>query len=589
MLVFGDAVRTVAPDDELARLLGRVGRLDGIDGGRAGEATTDVFIDAAELMQGLVDARFEERGEDDDDPEAAAAMDLMMVLAEALVSPGGEGVLHARLDEAVARLRAFRLPPEVRCKRAEGHAFYALYPESFAAAARVLQGRQGLQVVGLRSIGLGLAAMVATGAGAAGRPVSLRPVGHPFERRLSLSARLRARLLASPGDIAVVDEGPGLSGSSIGAVLDTLEAGGIARSRVHVFPGHSGDLGPHASAEHRRRWGEIRRHVVDFERSVLQPPDPRKRLETWFADLTGLAISPLQNLSGGAWRALRFPDEALWPAANVQMERRKYLLRSEGGCWLLKFAGLGRYGAAKLKWAAPLAEAGFIPRVEGLRNGFLIERWMEDAAMLASRDLDRTALVRHLAAYLGFRARHFAAGQEEGASLPALAQMLRCNAKEGLGNGEGVGSSSALARFCGQAAGLQAKVRRVATDNRLRRCEWLRQPDGRILKTDALDHAVTHDLVGCQDIAWDIAGATAEFDLSDAEKASLVRRIELASGHGIDADLLRFLVPCYLAFELGSASMARDSLAGLPAEARRMGAEAERYRRRLAAELGRML
>ena len=114
-------------------------------------------------------------------------------------------------------------------------------------------------------------------------------------------------------------------------------------------------------------------------------------------------------------------------------------------------------------------------------------------------------------------------------------------------------------------------------------------PDARLVKTDALDHAATHDLVGCQDIAWDVAGAIAEFDLSDDEARALVRAVGDVAGHDVDRELLRFLTPCYLAFQLGSASLARDSLGGLPGEAARFTRETERYSNRLMRELGRLL
>ena len=69
-------------------------------------------------------------------------------------------------------------------------------------------------------------------------------------------------------------------------------------------------------------------------------------------------------------------------------------------------------------------------------------------------------------------------------------------------------------------AGLKGAVRRVETDNRLHAWEWLHTPDGRLLKTDALDHHAGHDLIGCQDITWDIAGATVELDLSDRSETA---------------------------------------------------------------------
>jgi hypothetical protein len=66
---------------------------------------------------------------------------------------------------------------------------------------------------------------------------------------------------------------------------------------------------------------------------------------------------------------------------------------------------------------------------------------------------------------------------------------------------------------------------RAATDNRLHQWEWLIRDDGSILKTDAIDHCSAHDLVGCQDIAWDVAGAIVEFDFSASESEDLASRV----------------------------------------------------------------
>ncbi len=123
----------------------------------------------------------------------------------------------------------------------EGTAFYALYPEAIALAARDL-GAGPFHVVGIRSIGTTLA-VVAAAALEAGTPESLRPVGHPFLRRIEAHPARRDRLLAGGGTVVVVDEGPGLSGSSFGAVADWLEAGGLPRDRLAFLPGHGGDLG----------------------------------------------------------------------------------------------------------------------------------------------------------------------------------------------------------------------------------------------------------------------------------------------------------------------------------------------------------
>ena len=133
-----------------------------------------------------------------------------------------------------------------------------------------------------------------------------------------------------------------------------------------------------------------------------------------------------------------------------------------------------------------------------------------------------------------------------------------------------------------QGAGLlQGAVRRVETDNRLHAWEWLYAPDGRLLKTDSLDHHAGHDLIGCQDVAWDIAGATVELNLSESECQRLCRIVAGQSGHPVDAALLALLTPCYLAFQMADHAMAANSVAPESAEARRLRTAVDRYARRL--------
>ncbi|TIP50713.1 MAG: hypothetical protein E5X77_05000 [Mesorhizobium sp.] len=97
--------------------------------------------------------------------------------------------------------------------------------------------------------------------------------------------------------------------------------------------------------------------------------------------------------------------------------------------------------------------------------------------------------------------------------------------------------------------------RRVEIDGRLHAWEFLVSPHGSLLKTDAFDHCRSHDLIGCQGIEWDIAGARVEHDLSAAELSKLVVCIETS----IDRDLVDYFEPCYLAFQLGLWTIARQS------------------------------
>src|SRR5581483_261183 len=61
----------------------------------------------------------------------------------------------------------------------------------------------------------------------------------------------------------VVDEGPGISGSSMAAVAEALVRSGV--HDIAFLPGHGGDPGWAASPEIRRRWRETPRYVTPLD------------------------------------------------------------------------------------------------------------------------------------------------------------------------------------------------------------------------------------------------------------------------------------------------------------------------------------
>ncbi|HEX7839143.1 MAG TPA: hypothetical protein VF469_16815, partial [Kofleriaceae bacterium] len=257
----------------------------------------------------------------------------------------------------------------------------------------------------------------------------------------------------------------------------------------------------------------------------------------------------------------------------VQQERRKLLAHTRDGTWLARFAGLGRDGERALARAHLLHRAGFTPEVAGLCHGFLIERWIA-AVPLAVADMDpagRLCMIERVGRYLGFRARELAADPANGASLDLLAEMVRRNATLAFG---------AAPALPGSPARLGARVRRVEIDGRLHAWEWLVGARGVLIKADALDHHAAHDLVGCQDITWDLAGASVELALSLAEQDRLARITGETSGRAIDPELLALLRPCYLAFQLGRHALAATWGGG---EAARLRAAADHYAAQLAA------
>ena len=591
MLVWGDQVRIENPEEKLGRVEGALHQLATIPAGiERHSALVAAFIEAGELAQGVADSQLTAAGCDARSAADRAAMALLTKIAAVVRESWTSG--FARLGPLPEReLRALAtstLPSEICTKRAEGFALYSLYPESYleAVLAAQLDHAQPTRVVGIRSIGAPLAALVAAGLDAA-PPLTLRPTGELPHRQVVMAEDLAAELLADAGSVrfAVVDEGPGLSGSSFGAVADFLEDRGVAPERIHYFASHAGPLGPSARPRHRQRWAKATLHVADLGTLLVHSPRrPEHRLASWVADLVGERKASLEEISGGRWRPLRYAQEADWPASNVYLERRKFLLRGCSGAWLLKFVGLGQEGARKLDRARVLHAAGFVPEPAGYRHGFLVERWLGATSSL-DREFgicDRAWLVTQVGRYLGFRARHFpASSPDRGASLTRLWEMARYNSVLAFGKV----LAARLDRWRPMLERLERVVRPVEIDGRLHAWEWLLTRDGCLLKTDALDHHAGHDLVGCQDIAWDIVGAKIELGLTPLECDRLCGVVEAEAEYRIDPSLLALLAPCYLALQMGDRSLATEIVAKWSSEVERLRADAGRYATLLRQEL----
>lgn len=548
MQVYADREQRERVTRKFARLAARLRAAECQDGTlRAHEHRVAALILAGELVQGLADGAA---------PLPRRGMGLLLALAQALAedcatswSQGWRCGTSARVQRLLSLAARRSWPAWITVRSPEGYAHYALYPELYLDAALAARSTAAWRaVIGVRSIGASLGAAVAAGLGV---PMidTVRPTGPPFERRIEQ----RPPNARAAGAIAIVDEGPGLSGSSFHAVARWLLHAGQASGGLALFPGHAQGPGPRASAGTRRFFAQTRAHPAD-PRRLRAPGQGRQGLDDWLRGIAGDAAT-IEDLSGGRWRTLRCANPHQTPALPAQ-ERLKLLLRKPRGDWLAKFAGLGRTGERKLARQRLLAEAGFAPAARGLVHGFLVMDWV-DAAYDDAREwvqpsgARRGLLVGHLARYLAFRATRWPAPPHSGARLADLAAMARCN---GAALGIDEHAWDVMARH---AARLERAVRRIATDNRLHAWEWVSDGE-RLLKVDAVDHCESHDLVGCQDLAWDVAGAVVELALDAAEQNDLVVRLA-ARGCPIDAALLRLCVPCYVAFQLGAFAMGLES------------------------------
>lgn len=434
------------------------------------------------------------------------------------------GVADAYSRDCDRDIRHATIPPEIEISVPEGFAYYALDPELYRRSARrfVYELRpERVAVIGIRSIGTTLAAVVAEEVPNA-RVWTVRPRGHPFERQVRVDYEIARAWLTWGGHFAIVDEGPGLSGSSFASVAECLSGLGVRDERIVLLPAWAPDGSAFVNENARRRWERHRKYWTPFE------------------DLH--RFDDAEDLSAGKWRDLLRTR----PAVQPQHERRKYLRDGR----LYKFAGYGRYGRAKLDRAERLA--GWVPQALGLEDGFLVTRWVEGTPARPDREL-----VEHAARYLAAVAHEFPTG--EAADLEPLAQMIEQNTRRAW--------SAAL-----------PEAAAVTLDGRMLRHEWLATAEG-IVKTDALDHGDDHFYPGPQDIAWDLAAFGVEFECEER----LIECYARVSGDRDIASRVPFYRAAYLAFRLGYCEMAAGALEG-SADGARFRRERARYEARIGSE-----
>lgn len=442
-------------------------------------------------------------------------------------------------------------PTELRLSRPEGFAYYALSPMVFAAAiAATADVPDIVTVVGIRTIGTTLGAAAMAALRARGRRVerfTLRPTGHPYDRRVALDANTHVRVrrsLAAGAHFIVVDEGPGLSGSSFLAVAEALQTLGVPVSRIRLVgtrvPDPTRLLAPNATV----RWRRFRFVAAPAERT---PTDVGR------------------DLSGGSWRERHWSSPRQWPAVWPAMERRKFLSR-DGRCWL-KFEGLGGHGADAYQRAQVLGEAGWTPApcAPPDQGGFIVYPALEGSPIMRRPTIDAEFLYA-LGAYADARARLFTCRLEDRAQA-ALEEMVRHNVAQETGF------------VLGHEWSLPCE-RPALVDGRVGPPEWFRSPQGRFIKVDAIAHGDDHFFPGPTDIAWDLAGAIIEWDLGADARDALLRAYRRMAGGGDDPAIrLSRYELAYAAFRAGFCAMAAH--AAPEDDARRFQHARARYRRAL--------
>jgi hypothetical protein len=453
---------------------------------------------------------------------------------------------------------------EVLIKMPEGFSFYALFPESyFAAAAKWMEDHldrrdlDSILVIGIRSIGTTLSALVAAALKYAGWQVhrgTVRPYGHPFDRKV----KIPADFLAKANWFIVADEGPGLSGSSMASVASALD---IAEERISFFPGHRNDPGSKASSEARRRWAVTRRYVASEAEHSWSHEPVLELLKHETEELLASPVVRVEDLSHGKWRAVCSVDVAV----PSHFERPKLKMTTTSGRSILwKFSGFTTDPTTQAKetcWTSPILK---------INSGYAATEWREGSPM---SPCDATPLrMREVGRYLTSVAGPPQSLRDATDAQDRLKSMAHANIEEVFGTD--------AARKVGRTFQvLPLNETRTYRDGRMASYEWILRAEGSMSKVDWFGNVFDHTIVGPQSILWDIAGAMIEWDVQGECEAALLEPLTSGGFETSPENLLIYSI-AYCAFKMGQFSFCASI--SPPEEQPRSQREESRLRNKLA-------
>src|SRR5215472_3522920 len=497
-----------------------------------------------EILGALLSAGELECALTDCDTRFSRVAEITDALAEALVN--SKAVPDT--NRLLAILGATQVSEKLTIAVAEGFAYYGLHPLAFVdALEHVPTLSSQVAVAGIRSIGTTLSAVTVAGLRSRGlraERVTVRPKGHPYNRRTELSPdemNFVNKHVAGGASFLVVDEGPGLSGSSFLSVGEALLRAGVPKSAITFLCSHAPSTDNLCTENAAER---CRQFCWQPAKAEARKPEGAR---VW--------------IGGGEWRRYLLPHESPWPASWLHFERLKYLSAQGAEPRFYKFLGFGHYGTEIIERETKLADAGYGVKPQIESDGFASYPFVDGHPMSASEILE--SVLARLAAYCAFRAAAFAKDSAELQSLQQMAshnsQQLKCN--------------------------LDIKLhmeRPVIADGRMQPHEWLLTRDGQMLKTDSGSHGDDHFFPGPVDIAWDLAGAIVEWEMSAAEAESFVQMYQRVSGDDAEnrvADYIR----AYAMFRWAYCLMAANAMQGTE-ENQWLQTTAEFYRTRLRTE-----
>jgi hypothetical protein len=428
----------------------------------------------------------------------------------------------ARLQALVADAApASELP--VRVKTPEGFAFYALYPEQYLGAAmrwleRGVDPGEHVWVIGLRSIGTTLAALVGAALLAHGQRVdtlTVRPFGDPFARVVELPFIPRAVDWA-----IIVDEGPGLSGSSLASVATALSSAGVVPKRMCLFPGHDGGPGAAASAEVHRIWSELPRCVVATTAPIHAGRTLTQALAASFQASTGRQVVALTDV----------------PSVPLvrRFARPKYLVVTPDARFVAGYYGTSSTSQLRSTLSELARDrlrvrssAGFSSAPLELGRGFLALPWYDGKPGAPS--------VAQLARYIVAVATTPLSPDEQKQSAARLTRLIVTNVSALLGSCDLERTLAGLA-LASPSAGFG--------DGNHAAEHWL-AAGAAFHKLGSPLRDRDHLAVGRQPIAWDVASALCELELPAAQGDELRRSIGHTLRQAFDREALRPYLVAY--------------------------------------------
>ncbi|MCI0746235.1 MAG: hypothetical protein L0Y58_12595 [Verrucomicrobia subdivision 3 bacterium] len=455
-----------------------------------------LLIQAGQLEQAVADAN-------DLKALRANVEELTQSVADAFVGAffGDRSQGLAASENALARfaLDADAANKTVTVKVPEGFDFYALFPEQYCRTAerwaKQYDAQSRVLIIGLRSIGTALSAVVAASLSRAGRHVSrttVRPTGQPLAREIPLEIETRA------DRAIIVDEGAGLSGSSMMAAAAALELHGFDRQKIDLFRGSENGPGEQGADLHRQ--------LAARTQALLGSPVVRVE-EMPKAPFSRMKLRCVTKSCGTLlWRFTGFGTMDIEMPIRRQLEKR-----------------------ALQGWTrAPLDTF----------CGFTAVPWIEGQP--TSPDQVDDELLGELARYTSEVAGPPLPECEQARAIARLEEMTAANIAEALGDHSPIHVPRARD---GPSYG----------DGRMMPRHWIRTVDGRLLKTNAYAHTRDDAIAGRQSILWDVAGTIVEWNLSAGQIGAFLAALR---SFRIEADpqALEFYQLAYAAFRMGLAT-----------------------------------